>query len=45
MVALTFNAGNGCVDLGGNTGWTYAPCTVVQQCVWPGDANYDLVLQ
>ncbi|HPD54300.1 MAG TPA: T9SS type A sorting domain-containing protein, partial [Bacteroidia bacterium] len=38
----TFNAGNGCVDLGGNTGWTYAPCTVVSN-VWPGDANYDLV--
>ncbi|XQP83946.1 MAG: T9SS type A sorting domain-containing protein [Candidatus Pollutiaquabacter aromativorans] len=38
----TFNAGNGCVDLGGNTGWTFAPCTVVSN-VWPGDANYDLV--
>ena len=35
-------AGQGCVDLGGNTGWQFAPCTVSSD-VWPGDANYDLV--
>ena len=34
-------AGNGCVDLGGNTGWQFTPCTVTSD-VWPGDANYDL---
>lgn len=37
-----FFAGQGCVDLGGNTGWQFAPCTVSSD-VWPGDANYDLV--
>lgn len=36
-----FYAGNGCVDLGGNTGWTFASCSNVSD-VWPGDANYDL---
>lgn len=36
-----FYAGQGCVDLGGNTGWQFSPCTVVSD-VWPGDANYDL---
>ena len=37
-----FYAGQGCIDLGGNTGWTFAPCSVVSD-VWPGDANYDLI--
>ena len=36
-----FYAGQGCVDLGGNTGWQFTPCTVLSD-VWPGDANYDL---
>lgn len=38
-----FFAGNGCVDLGGNTGWQFAPCSIVSD-VWPGDANYDLTV-
>ncbi|MBK6446117.1 MAG: T9SS type A sorting domain-containing protein [Bacteroidetes bacterium] len=37
-----FYAGQGCVDLGGNTGWQFIPCTVTSD-VWPGDANYDLI--
>ena len=42
FTGIFYFAGNGCVDLGGNTGWTFTPCTVVSN-VWPGDANYDLV--
>ncbi|HNR19918.1 MAG TPA: T9SS type A sorting domain-containing protein, partial [Bacteroidia bacterium] len=38
-----FFAGNGCIDLGGNTGWQFAPCSIVSN-VWPGDANYDLTV-
>lgn len=38
-----FFAGNGCVDLGGNTGWQFAPCSNISD-VWPGDANYDLTV-
>ncbi len=38
-----FYAGQGCTDAGGNTGWTFAPCSVVTD-VWPGDANYDLTV-
>ncbi|HNR18841.1 MAG TPA: T9SS type A sorting domain-containing protein [Bacteroidia bacterium] len=38
-----FFAGNGCVDLGNNTGWQFAPCSVVSD-VWPGDVNYDLTV-
>ncbi len=38
-----FFAGQGCTDAGGNSGWTFAPCTVTSD-VWPGDANYDLTV-
>ncbi len=37
----SFYAGSAGVDLGGNTGWQFAPCSIVSN-VWPGDANYDL---
>lgn len=38
-----FFAGANGVDLGGNTGWIFAPCIPLVTDVWPGDANYDLV--
>ncbi len=37
-----FYAGQGCSDLGGNTGWQFTTCNTFTD-VWPGDANYDLV--
>lgn len=36
-------AGANSIDLGGNTGWQFAPCSIVSN-VWPGDANYDLIV-
>lgn len=39
----TVYAGSGCIDLGGNTGIQFAPCSIVTN-VWPGDANYDLTV-
>lgn len=36
-----FFAGGSSVDLGGNSGWVFGPCSP-QTDVWPGDANYDL---
>ena len=39
-----FHAGDHSVDLGGNTGWSFTPCAPVISNVWPGDANYDLVV-
>ncbi|HKR04977.1 MAG TPA: T9SS type A sorting domain-containing protein, partial [Bacteroidia bacterium] len=38
-----FFAGSGCTDLGNNTGWQFASCSVISN-VWPGDANYDLIV-
>jgi hypothetical protein len=37
-----FFAGSNGVNLGGNSGWTFAPCIPPLTDVWPGDANYDL---
>jgi len=37
-----FYAGQGCSDLGGNTGWQFTTCNTTSD-VWPGDANYDLI--
>lgn len=31
-----FFAGNGCVDLGGNTGWQFAPCSPPSAYYWVG---------
>ncbi len=39
-----FFAGDHSVDMGGNTGWIFASCSPVFSNVWPGDANYDLVV-
>lgn len=37
-----FFAGGSSVDLGGNSGWVFGPCSPLT-FVWPGDANYDLI--
>ncbi len=39
-----FFAGEHSVDLGGNSGWTWTRCNPLISDVWPGDANYDLVV-
>jgi len=39
-----FYAGDHSVDLGGNSGWNFTSCNPVFNTVWPGDANYDLVV-
>jgi hypothetical protein len=45
MVALGTNvsAGTHSLDLSNNSGWQFTPCSVISD-VWPGDANYDLVV-
>lgn len=39
-----FYAGAHSVDLGGNSGWIFSSCTPTISNVWPGDANYDLIV-
>lgn len=39
-----FYAGANTLDLGNNSGWTYASCNPNNSDVWPGDANYDLTV-
>lgn len=39
-----FYAGTYSVDQGNNSGWSYTPCSLPYSNVWPGDANYDLIV-
>lgn len=42
-VGTNIVAGANSINLGGNSGWQFAPCSIVSD-VWPGDANYDLIV-
>ncbi len=39
-----FNAGANSVNLGGSSGWSFNTCVNAPPDVWPGDANYDLIV-
>jgi len=42
--SASFSAGAHSFDLGGSSGWKFSSCTPSFSNVWPGDANYDLVV-
>jgi len=41
---VTAFAGYNSVDLGNNSGWIFSSCAMSVDSIWPGDANYDLVV-